>query len=336
MQKIAISLGDANGISAEIIAKFLATKQEHSSFIPCIYGAKNIFLQWAAIMKKKPRQDVDYWELFFNKVQKKQILFSKSKAEKFIVRPAKICAESGRLAFSFLQEAIADSLQKKTAALVTAPINKSALQKAAIPYKGHTPILVEMTKTKNYTMAFTSNAFSLALVTDHIPLRKVAAAITTEKILQTIFLCQDYANSCGIATPKIAVCGLNPHAGENQILGSEDQEIIAPAIAAAKKQKMNVLGPVAADTIFYKAKKEKLDFVIAMYHDQGLCGWKSSSLDNSAQISLGLPIIRTSVSHGTAFDIAGAGVANQSSLAYAYQLACKIAARRENTAAAKL
>jgi 4-hydroxythreonine-4-phosphate dehydrogenase len=324
VKKIAISLGDPNGISAEIIAKFLA-KENETNFVPCIYASKDIFLQWERILQKKSPQNSSYWRAFFDKVQKEKILFSENCNEKLTLQPAKVCAQSGKFAFDFFTAAISETLEKKNAALVTAPINKAALQKAGISHKGHTPILVEMTKAKNYTMAFTSDAFSLALVTDHIPLNQVATHLTKEKILQTIFLCDDYAKSRKIASPKIAVCGLNPHAGEEQTLGDEEQKIITPAIQAARKKKINVLGPVAADSIFHQAKIEKLDFIIAMYHDQGLCGWKSNFFEKSAGISLGLPIIRTSVSHGTAFDIAGLGVANPSSLAYAYQLACEMA-----------
>ena len=320
-------MGDLNGVSAEIIAKFFGDEKKILSFIPYIYGDLAIFYQWAEIFQGLKGHDCTYWHIFFQRVKNKDIVFPrifKKQEYKISVRAGKISMQGGIVSFDCLQSAIKDTMAKKMDALVTAPINKAALQLAGIPYKGHTPLLVKMTGVSNYTMAFTSPLLSMALVTDHIPLAQVASSITKEKILQTIILCDNYAKFCGKKSPKIAVCGLNPHAGEEQILGHEEQEVIAPAIALAKKAKIKVVGPIAADSIFYRVKREKLDFIIAMYHDQGLVGWKSNFLEKSAQISLGLPIIRTSVSHGTAFDIAGLGIAKESSFAYACELACQM------------
>lgn len=323
MEKIAISLGDVNGISAEIIAKFLAKQEQNIPFIPCIYAPQEVFKRWAKIFSKST-SSTHYWDIFFNKVAKKQILFMGKTSEQVVIHPRKTCAHSGKISFSFFQQAVRDSLQKKVAALVTAPINKAALKLAGISYKGHTPLLAAMCKVENYAMAFSSPNCLLALVTEHIPLKMVAESITTKKILQTIILCNDYLKSYVVAKPKIAVCGLNPHAGEAGILGDEEQQIIIPAIKLAKKQGINAFGAVAGDSIFSKAKTNEVDAIIAMYHDQGLCGWKSIFFEESAQVSLGLPIIRTSVSHGTAFDIAGLGIAKENSLAYAFSLACKM------------
>ena len=331
MKKIAISLGDINGVSAEIIAKFLATRQ--LPFTPCIYGTKEVFLQWAEIFQKNKILGCEYWDIFFNKVESKKILFAleveeRMQKKKIQVKVGEVCASSGSLSSFFFQQAIKDTLDKKNAALVTAPINKVALQKAGIPYKGHTPILIKECGVKNYTMAFSSPELLLALVTDHIPLGEVVKNISSEKILQTIFLCAAFAKFSGLAKPKIAVCGLNPHAGEEGLLGDEDRQIIVPAIKKAQQQSIDAFGPVAADSIFYKAKSGELDAIVAMYHDQGLCGWKSAFFTTSAQVSLGFPIVRTSVSHGSAFDIAGLGLAKENSLAYACQLADKMSSAK--------
>ena len=233
-KRLAISLGDANGISAEIIAKFLGIKTA-LNFLPIIYGNQDIFLQWNKILKKTSNQNTVYWDLFWEKVSANEILFQEE-SKKIIVKPASACAESGELSFLFLKKAILDVLEKKADALVTAPINKLALKKANLNYKGHTPILLELTNTKNYSMIFHSEVFSLSLVSDHIPLRDVPNFLTSKKILQCILLCFSFAKKIGIASPSIAVCGLNPHAGEEKILGEEEETIILPAITQAKKK----------------------------------------------------------------------------------------------------
>ena len=321
-QKIAISMGDANGISAEIIAKNLG-KKEKLSFLPVIFGDLSIFQKWEKILKKQKNYKEPYFDYFFEKIAKKEIHFAEI-AKNTLFKPAVATKESGILSFACLETAIKETLTGKTKALVTAPIHKNSFALAKIPYKDHTSALLKLTKTKNYAMAFCSNAYWLLLVTDHIPLNLVASSLNSVMILEKITLAWNMLLSLDKKNPKIGICGFNPHAGENGILGSEEQEIILPAIEKARKQGINISDPLPADTIFYRANRLEFDLVIAMYHDQGLAPFKSCFFEESAQVTLGLPIIRTSVSHGTAYNIAGKNIASELSLNYSLKTAQKL------------
>ena len=312
-------MGDANGISAEIIAKNLG-KKEKLSFLPVIFGDLSIFQKWEKILKKQKNYKEPYFDCFFEKIAKKEIHFAEI-AKNTLFQPAVATKESGILSFACLETAIKETLTGKTKALVTAPIHKNSFALAKIPYKDHTSVLLKHTKTKNYAMAFCSNAYWLLLATDHIPLNLVASNLNSVMILEKITLAWNLLLSLDKKNPKIGICGLNPHAGEDGILGSEEQEIILPAIEKARKQGINISDPLPADTIFDRAFKKEFDLVIAMYHDQGLPAFKSLFFENSAQVTLGLPIIRTSVSHGTAYNIAGKNIACEMSLIYALKTA---------------
>ena len=312
-------MGDANGISAEIIAKALG-KEEKLSFIPIIFGDSSIFQKWEKILKKQKNYKEPYFDCFFEKIEKKEILF-KEVAKNTLFKPKIATKESGMLSFHCLKTAVEEAKNKKIAALVTTPINKKSFSLAKIPYKDHTSALLNLTNTQKYAMAFCSNAYWLLLATDHIPLMDVAASLNCGMIFEKITLAWNLLLSLDKKNPKIGICGLNPHAGEDGILGSEEQEIILPAIEKARKQGINISDPLPADTIFDRAFKKEFDLVIAMYHDQGLPAFKSLFFENSAQVTLGLPIIRTSVSHGTAYNIAGKNIACEMSLIYALKTA---------------
>lgn len=312
-------MGDINGISAEIIAKLLGSKQD-LNFIPVVYGNYSVFQQWKELLAKLSNYNNNYWNFFFEKVSQGKIIF-KNFGNKIQIKPATETALSGQVSFECLKNAILDSIEGRTQALVTAPISKQALALANIPYKGHSPLLAELCQTKEYTMAFSCPDYWLLLVTDHLPLNQVAKNLSSQQILSKIKVAHNHLIRLAKKNCKIAVCGLNPHAGEEGILGKEDATIIAPAITQAKKLKIAVSGPYPADSLFYRARQKEFSFILAMYHDQGLVGLKSCYFENSAQVTLGLNIIRTSVAHGTAFPIAGQGIAKTSSLAYAIKTA---------------
>ncbi len=207
-------------------------------------------------------------------------------------------------------------------ALVTAPVNKSLVNKLDPSFKGHTEYLAKLTHTKKFAMMFCGGNLKITLVTRHIPLSKVSKKITKENIKDTIMLTDKYLKKYfKIKSPRIGVCGLNPHCGENGLLGIEEKNIIITLIKSLKSKIPSLKGPIPSDAIFYMAYKGKLDAVIAMYHDQGLGPFKMIAFDKGVNVTLGLPFVRTSPDHGTAYDISGKGIANPGSMKEAIKLA---------------
>jgi 4-hydroxythreonine-4-phosphate dehydrogenase len=227
----------------------------------------------------------------------------------------------------YIQVASDLAIQRRIAAMVTCPINKTAMQLAGFPYNGHTELLAERTKSDNYAMMFAGDRLRVVLATIHVPLRDVPSILSKQKILRTIKLTwQTLQERFGVKTPRIAVAGLNPHAGESGMFGNEEKDIIAPAIAQARNEGVDVVGPLPPDTLFYHAAKGRYDVVVSMYHDQGLIPFKLMHFNNGVNVTIGLPIIRTSVDHGTAYDIAGTGIADPGSLIAAINMAVQQAA----------
>ncbi len=226
-----------------------------------------------------------------------------------------------------LRRATDGCLKGEFSALVTAPLQKSIIIDAGIPFTGHTEYLAELTDTPKPVMLLAADKLRVALASTHLPLRDVSDFLTTEKIVQTLnVLHKDLQQKFRIPDPEIVVCGLNPHAGEGGHLGTEDQEVIAPAIRACVSAGMNVRGPLPADTAFTPAAGHA-DAILAMFHDQGLPVVKFAGFGNAINVTLGLPIIRTSVDHGTALNIAGKGVADSGSMIAAVKLAADLASR---------
>lgn len=238
--------------------------------------------------------------------------------------------QTGKAMTGYIIAAIDMAISKNIAAIVTCPINKMAMKMAGFDYNGHTELLAEHTKTEKYAMMLAGNKLRVVLVTIHMPLRKVAASLSPEKILQTIRITWNALyKRFGLKEPRIAVAGLNPHAGEGGMFGDEEKNIIAPAIHLAKKEGFNVSGPFPPDTLFYYAAKGDYDAVVCMYHDQGLIPFKMLHFTDGVNTTLGLPIIRTSVDHGTAYDIAGTGKADPGSLVAAINMAARQAIQAE-------
>ena len=236
---------------------------------------------------------------------------------------------TGKASFVYIAEGINLCQAGSLSGLVTAPISKLGLRLAGIPYPGHTEILADMTGTERYAMMLAGNRLRVTLVSIHCPLRDVAGCIDTEKILQAICLTDlSLKNDFGIGDPEIAVAALNPHAGESGMFGNEEKEIIAPAVEMAKKEGIKASGPYPPDTLFYRAVNGKFDAVVCQYHDQGLIPFKLLHFRDGVNVTLGLPIVRTSVDHGTAYDIAGTGRADSASLEAAVNLAAEMVANR--------
>lgn len=240
--------------------------------------------------------------------------------------PAEISKHTGEAAYHYLTDAIDATMAGHFDGIVTCPLSKEALSLAGIQHPGHTEILVERTGAKRHAMMLTSGELSCALVTTHCPLSEVASSLTTERILEVIELTAETMTRLHGRPAKLATLGLNPHAGENGMFGNEEKDIIQPAIDAARKQGIDLTDPLPPDTAFRVSIREEVDAHICMYHDQGLIPLKTLSFDTGVNTTLGLPLVRTSVDHGTAFDIAWDAIASPTSLYEAVHLAAKLCA----------
>jgi 4-hydroxythreonine-4-phosphate dehydrogenase len=228
---------------------------------------------------------------------------------------------AGKAAYDYILSGIDLALQKRIRAIVTAPINKEALKLAGVHYPGHTEILADFSGTKDFAMMLMNDDLRVILVTIHVSLREAIEQLTMESELTVIRLAQHAMSRLGIARPRIAVAGLNPHAGEHGLFGSEDEAIIRPAIERAQAEGIEASGPWPGDTVFMHARQGRYDIVVAQYHDQGLIPVKYLGVDEGVNVTVGLPFVRTSVDHGTAFDIAGTGKASHASLRVAVEQA---------------
>jgi 4-hydroxythreonine-4-phosphate dehydrogenase len=291
LPSIGVTVGDPSGIGPEIVVKAARDARVLAVCRPIIYG---------------PHTDTDLARF-----------------------PAgQVSADSGRAAYDAIVQATADARAGKIHAIATAPLNKAAFAAAGYPWPGHTDLLAHLCGVRDVVMMFWSEQLRVALATVHIPLAQVPAALTKEKLLGVIRLTAASLPAFGFARPSMAVAGLNPHAGEGGLLGSEDAMVIAPAIADAREAGINVMGPFPADTVFVRAARGEFDAVVACYHDQGLIPVKLLAFGRAVNVTLGLPIIRTSVDHGTAFDIARQGIADEGSLVEAILLAARLASSK--------
>jgi 4-hydroxythreonine-4-phosphate dehydrogenase len=242
--------------------------------------------------------------------------------------PGEVSAEAGRAAYDAICRAVGDAQAAVVAAVATAPVNKLALSRAGLPWKGHTDLLAHLTGSDRVAMMFWSAPLKVVLATIHVPLAAVPAALTQELVEGIVALAARELPRFGVDRPRLAVAGLNPHAGEGGLLGEEERRVLRPAVEAARARGIDVDGPFPGDTIFGRAVRGEFDAVVACYHDQGLIPVKLLAQGRAVNVTLGLPIIRTSVDHGTAFDIAGRGIADPASLIEATLLAARLARLR--------
>jgi 4-hydroxythreonine-4-phosphate dehydrogenase len=242
----------------------------------------------------------------------------------------RVNAAAGLAAYEAIVQATTEALAGRVAAVVTAPINKAAFAAAGYPWRGHTDLLAYLCGSPDVAMMFWSNRLRVVLATVHIPLREVPSALSRETVHKVLRLTWRSLPAFGLPAPRLGVAALNPHAGEDGLMGTEDREALAPAVADARAEGIDASGPFPADTIFVRAVRGEFDAVIAGYHDQGLIPVKLVAFGRAVNVTLGLPILRTSVDHGTAFDIARRGVADEGSLVEAILLAARLAAARQN------
>lgn len=311
LKKIAITLGDPAGIGAEVVLKAILSEDVKRLCIPLLVGDKTVIEEAVSILKIPINlEDIDLIDLS----EIKDRHFKKNIST----------AEGGTASVAYIKRAVELALNNEIDAIVTAPISKESLKMAGYKWPGHTEMLSELTNTKDYTMLFYSDRLKLTLVTIHTALKSVPDLIKKEKVLKTILLTKKACDMLRIKNPKIAVAALNPHAGEAGMFGNEEKNEIIPAINKAKELGIPVYGPYPADTLFYKAYNDEFDIIVCMYHDQGLAPLKMIAFDKAVNVTIGLPIIRTSPDHGTAFDIAWKGIANPSSVIEAIKLATKL------------
>ncbi len=242
--------------------------------------------------------------------------------------PGVLSADAGRAAYDAIVDAVAAARAGRIAGFATAPVNKEAFALAGLPWRGHTDLLASLCEVEDVAMLFWSEALRVVLATVHIPLAEVPRALTRERVERTLALAARELPDFGVARPRIAVAGLNPHAGEHGLMGREDEEVLAPAVTAMRARGLDVVGPIPADTVFLRAVRGEFDLVVACYHDQGLVPVKLVASGQAVNVTLGLPIVRTSVDHGTAFDIAGRNQADASSMVAATLLAARLADSR--------
>jgi 4-phospho-D-threonate 3-dehydrogenase / 4-phospho-D-erythronate 3-dehydrogenase len=311
LPRIAITMGDPAGVGPELCLRLLTDERVRAECVPCIYGDLGVLsrvahqLHWA-----QPDPS------FVNDLRAVD-------AAKVI--PGAFSAECGRAAYQYVTAAIDDALAGCVDAIATGPIHKEALHAAGIPFPGHTEILAERTRSAKTCMMLTSDAITCSLVTIHVGYREVPALLTRERILDTIELTAAAMRKLRGRAPRLTVCGLNPHAGEHGLFGEgEEERIIAPAIADARAKGIEVNGPLPPDTAFLPKFRKDTDAYVCMYHDQGLIPLKALAFEDAVNVTLGLPIVRTSVDHGTAFDIAWKGVADVSSFVRAIELAAQL------------
>lgn len=312
-RKIAITCGEPTGVGPEVTLGALSSVDLEGARV-FLVGPAGVWNKAGETLSMPPPAS---WSI----VEPEGVLFSDYSWGKMTAGTAKMATLS-------LEKALGMVLAGEADALVTAPLSKEGLKLSGREFPGHTELLGAACGVKNPTMMFAGGSFFVSLVTTHFPLREVPAHITAENILSTVRNTYGFLSSLGIESPRIAVCGLNPHAGENGLLGDEELRIIAPAVETARGEGMDVTGPFPADALFYRASKGGCDAVVAMYHDQGLAPFKLLHFHDGVNVTLGLPIIRTSPDHGTAPDIAGKSIADPSSMREAIKLAIRMAKAR--------
>ena len=291
LPRIAVTTGDPAGIGPEVAARAAADPAVRAVAEPILYGAE-----------------------------------AADAAEAF--HPGVLSAEAGRASYDAVARAARDALDGRIDAIATGPISKAAWARAGLRWRGHTDMLAELTGAADVRMMFHAERLSVVLATVHVPLADVPSLLTPERLETTIALAHTELPRFGIARPRLALAGLNPHAGEGGLIGDEEQHTFVPAVTRCRARGVDVSGPFPADSVFRRAAGGEFDAVVACYHDQGLVPIKILAFGQAVNVTLGLPIVRTSVDHGTGFDIAGRGVADPAGMIGAVRLAARLAEAR--------
>jgi 4-hydroxythreonine-4-phosphate dehydrogenase len=320
---IGISIGDINGVGIEVTIKALSDNRIFKNFTPLIYGHGKAISFYKKILGIEDFNFVQIKSL--NEIQHKRVNAINALEECPEVIPGVESQEAGKMALAALSMAMEDLKSNAIQALVTAPVNKNNINSEELHFVGHTEFITSAVGAKDSLMLMVSEELRVGLVTGHIPLAKVSETVTKERITQKAnLLLASLEKDFGINKPKIAILGLNPHAGEDGLLGQEEEQIIKPAIRELKDQNKMVFGPYPSDGFFGMMHQTKFDGILAMYHDQGLIPFKSIAFSTGVNFTAGLPVIRTSPDHGTAYNIAGKNLADEGSMRAAIFLAADI------------
>jgi 4-hydroxythreonine-4-phosphate dehydrogenase len=323
---IAITMGDPCGVGPEVIVKALGSPAVRECCTPFVIGDSAAMERALAVCGSPLSLRMITVPDQAHTVQDNEIaILALSRLENADLIYGQPTSASGDVAYRYICSAAHFCLDGQAAAMVTAPISKEALNRAGHHYPGHTELLAELCGTDQYVMMLAGDLLRVSLVTIHTALSEVADQITFEQVLNTIRITEAGVRQItGIERPRLAVAALNPHCGEGGMFGNQDQQIVEPAVAAAREAGIDAIGPLSADTLFYFAQQGQYDGVVTMYHDQGLIPLKMLHFDDAVNITLGLPIIRTSVDHGTAYGLAGTGTASESSMLAAIRMAASM------------
>ena len=315
-------MGDPGGVGPEVIVKALDSPAIRNICRPIVIGDPSIIEETLSLLEIALKARVIESPEEYKHIKGAINIIGPDEKAEFIKN--KPTARGGKACAGYIKKAVELALNGQVDGIVTAPISKEALKMADIQWPGHTEMLAHLTKTKDYAMMLAGGPLRVILVTIHTALKNVPDLITKQKILKTIRLAKYACEMLNIKKPVIAVAGLNPHAGEAGMFGDEEINKIAPAIKEAIREGIPVSGPYPPDAIFHKAYKGKVDMVVCMYHDQGLIPLKMVAFDQGVNVTVGLPFVRTSPDHGTAYDIAWKGKANPASMIEAIKLAVKL------------
>jgi 4-hydroxythreonine-4-phosphate dehydrogenase len=325
--RIGITLGDVNGIGPEVVLKALADNRVLNIATPVVYGSGRVVSHYKKLLNI---EDLNYSQVKSKgQFAHKSINVVNCWEESLEINPGKQTAEGGKAALTALKQACEDLKEGSLDALVTAPIDKKTVHSDEFPFTGHTEFLSKFFNASESLMFMISDSLRVGLVTEHIPVSKIATSVTKEKIEAKLMVMEaSLRKDFGINKPKIAVLSLNPHAGDNGLIGSEDDTIIKPIVNDLRNKGRLVFGPFPADGFFGSSQYTKYDGILAMYHDQGLIPFKAIAFDNGVNFTAGLPVVRTSPDHGTAFSIAGKNQASEVSLREAIYRAVDIFKQR--------
>lgn len=320
---IGIPMGDPAGIGPEIIVKALKNEDVYKVCDPVIIGDAKVINKAAQIcnIDTKINTIISTTEGNYNKGIINVIDLNNIDTTHF--EYGTVQAQNGRASYEYIKKSVELALGSEITSIATTPINKPALKAAGVDFIGHTEILAGLTNTEDPLTMFEVRGMRVFFLTRHVALKKACEMVTKERLLDYINRCTDALKSLGIKSGTMAIAGLNPHSGDNGLFGTEDEEIIKPTVLFAKEQGYRVEGPIGADSVFHLALKGKYNSVLSLYHDQGHIATKTLDFERTIAITLGLPFLRTSVDHGTAYDIAGKGIASEISMVEAILLAAK-------------
>jgi 4-hydroxythreonine-4-phosphate dehydrogenase len=326
---LAITLGDPAGIGPEVIIKALGHADVYEQCRPLVLGDQRILVRAMSWIREVNLTfdvvtDPDQGQYQAGVIT----LLDLQNADPAAIQPGRVSAAAGRAAVEYVLRACDMTMAGETDAVVTAPLNKEAMNLAGYHYAGHTELLADRTGAEKVSMLLTGPKLRVVHVSTHVALSEAIRRVTSQRVEEVIDLAQHSCQALGIARPRIAIAGLNPHASEGGLFGDQEAKEIQPAIERARARGLQVTDPQPPDTVFLRAVKGDYDIVVAMYHDQGHIPMKLLAFDSGVNVSMGLPIIRTSVDHGTAFDIAGTGKAREESMLEALKVAVQMAQAR--------